>query len=83
MKHLTFATDSKIKISQRGLSALPIVDRAKLDECLVQLSIITNNLYKNDSEIRYEELPKVKNFSVDNEYLMTHSVDDQLHYALP
>lgn len=82
MKHLTFATDSKIKISQRGLSALPIVDRAKLDECLIQLSILTNNLYKNDSEIN-TELPKVKNFSVDNEYLMTHSVDDQLHYALP
>jgi len=78
LKHLTFATDSKIKLSQRGLSALPIVDRAKLEECLVQLSIITKNLYKNESEIN-TELPQVKDFSVDNEYLLTHSVDDQLH----
>ena len=29
------------------------------------------------------ELPVLKNFSVDNEYLAVHAVDDELHYSLP
>jgi len=90
LKHLTFTTDSNIKITQRALHALPAVDRVKLNVCLTELSNIINNLYEVDKEESLSrgrastfELPKLKNFSVDNEYLCVHSVDDQLRYALP
>jgi len=87
---LTFTTDSDIKITQRGLHALPVTDRVKLNVCLIELSNIINNLYEVDKEESLSrgrtsafELPKLKNFSVDNEYLGVHAIEDQLQYALP
>lgn len=87
---MTFTTESNIKITQRGLNALPVVDRVKLDFCLVELSNIINNLYEVDKEESISrgrsmtfELPMLKNFSVDNEYIAVHAVDDELHYSLP
>lgn len=69
---------------------MPVVDRAKLNVCLIELSNIINNLYEVDKEESISrgrsttfELPVLKNFSVDNEYLAVHAVDDELHYSLP